>query len=546
MLDVLSAVVKRCTFQDAKNTGKDPCLLGPPSLEFAPYSRVPGSRIRKDGRQGTIDQDPEFIDFLQRLTEPVTRSNNNDEGVEGIDARPAKITTTPLVEYLKEKKANKAKEVATPKTTKAQSKPDTKDSKAEKIDPRKVSIAKKEAQRSPEKSKTEKAAQDAVKAVNKPVAALKGKSEASEPASPSSKAPIGAPVTVKRERERGSASAAARILQRDLGLGPPRGDRRTSRSANLTIKPAGGVETGQKAMPVPTSPAIQSSNKLPEVTTPTASTPVQVATPSPKVAIAPPTGPRISKPHTPTTQPVSRPVPAPSGRPSRPSPSPTAGARSAFLKHANFSQGITEESLYTAFGTFGTVSRCEIDRKKGFGYVDFEDAESLKKAITASPVKVGDKGGQVVVLENKGAKTKTRTSAQQTAQGSGKPPPQPQTPPATPTKPAEVASAPAALTVTATAAATAPRGSHAPFRGGSQQNGGRVGYVGPPRGGFNRAAGRGARANFRGRGIFDNSRGGGQANGKSTGSTVATSPAPGPASEPTSAAAEAKVGGPGE
>jgi regulator of nonsense transcripts 3 len=535
LLDVLSAVVKRCTFQDAKNTAKDPCLLGPPSLEFAPYARVPGSRVRKDGRQGTIDQDPEFIDFLQRLTEPVTRSNNIEDGVEGTDTRPAKITTTPLVEYLKEKKANKAKEGATTKTAKTQTKPDAKDAKAEKIDPKKISIAKKEAQRSPEKAKMEKAAHDAVKAVNKPVAALKGRGEASEPVSPSSKAPISAPVTVKRERERGSASAAAKILQRDLGLGPARGDRRISRSTNLTLKPVGGADTGQKTVPVPMSPAIQSSDKLPEVTAST--TPAQAATPSPKVAIAPPTGPRISKPHTPTTQPVSRPASVPSVRPSRPPPSPKAGARSAFLKHANFSQGVTEESLYTAFCAFGTVSRCVIDRKKGFGYVDFEEAESLKKALLASPVKVGDKGGQVVVLENKGAKTKARTPVQQSTQNGDKAAPPPQTPPATPTKLAELAGAPAALAV-----AAAPCGSHAPFRGGSQPNGGRGGHVGPPRGGFNRAAGRGARANFRGRGTFDGSRGGGQAKSKSTSDALATSAALGPASVATSAAAELNVG----
>jgi regulator of nonsense transcripts 3 len=539
MLDVLSAVVKRCTFQDAKNTGKDPCLLGPPSLEFAPYGRVPGSRVRKDGRQGTIDQDPEFIDFLQRLTEPVTRTNMNDEGVEGTDTRPAKITTTPLVEYLKEKKANKGKEGATPKTAKAQTKPDAKDSKAEKIDPKKVSIAKKEAQRSPEKAKIEKATQEAVKAVNKSVAGLKSKSEASEPVSSSLKASISAPTTVKRERERGSASAVAKILQRDLGLGPARADRRTSRSANFTPKPAGGIESSQKTVPVPTSPAIQSLDKNSEVTTPT--TPVQAAISSPKVAMAPPTGPRIGKTPMPTTQPVSRPVAAPSGRPSRPPPSPSTGARSAFLKHANFSQGVTEDSLYTAFCTFGVVSRCEIDRKKGFGYVDFEDTESLKKAMWASPVKVGDKGGQVVVLENKGAKTKAQAPVQQSAQSGGKAPPQPQTPPPTSAKPGEVTDAPAAPA--ATGAITAPRGSHAPFRGGSQQSSGRGGYVGPPRGGFNRAAGRGARANFRGRGTFDSSRGGGQANGKSASSAVGTFPTASPASVTTSAA-EAKAGGP--
>ncbi|ERF74376.1 hypothetical protein EPUS_02063 [Endocarpon pusillum Z07020] len=518
MLDTLSAVVKQCVFQDAKNTSKDPCLLGPPSLEFAPYGRVPGSRVRKDGRQGTIDQDPEFIDFLQSLTEPVTRSNASGEVAEGIDTRPAKVTTTPLVEYLKEKKANKGKESATSKTAKPQGKSEAKDTKVEKIDSKKVSLAKKEAQRSPETTKTlEKATHEAVKAINKPMAAVKGKSDALEPTSPPSKAPVTAPTTAKRERERGSVSVAAKILQRDLGLTPVRGDRRNIRSAGLASKSAEEAEPERK--PVSKPPTTLSSDTAPEATT---TTPTQPSTLPANAVLAAPTGPRSTKSPMPTSQPVNRPASAPSGRPSRPAPGPTPGARSAFLKHANFSQGVTEELLYTAFCTFGTVTRCEIDRKKGFGYVDFEDTESLKKAMLASPVKVGDKGGQVVVLENKSFKMKPQTPVQVPTHTAGKVASQPQTPPPMSTKAEIVANK--STTPAVTTAPTAPRGAHIPFRGGSQHHGTRGAYNGPSRGGLNRA-GRGGRANSRGRGAMDSNRGGGHAKERNMYNHTVTEPA---------------------
>ena len=35
------------------------------------------ARVRHDGRQGTIDQDQEFIDFLQSLTEPIAKPTTN-------------------------------------------------------------------------------------------------------------------------------------------------------------------------------------------------------------------------------------------------------------------------------------------------------------------------------------------------------------------------------------------------------------------------------------------------------------------------------------
>lgn len=78
-------------------------------------------------------------------------------------------------------------------------------------------------------------------------------------------------------------------------------------------------------------------------------------------------------------------------------------ATQAFLKHANPSQGITEPLLEEAFAGFGAVKKVEIDKKKGFAYVDFAAPQALQDAIKASPIKVAQ--GQVVVLERKAGPT---------------------------------------------------------------------------------------------------------------------------------------------
>ncbi|KAL8865591.1 MAG: hypothetical protein Q9174_006809 [Haloplaca sp. 1 TL-2023] len=112
--------VRNTKFHDAKSSFKDAVLLGPPSVEFAPYSKIPHTKVRKDARQGTIDQDPEFIEFLESLTNPVAKPSTVDQRT-GVGANgKEKVTTTPLIQYLKDKKANKGKETAvtTPKSTK--------------------------------------------------------------------------------------------------------------------------------------------------------------------------------------------------------------------------------------------------------------------------------------------------------------------------------------------------------------------------------------------------------------------------------------------
>ena len=48
---------------------------------------------------------------------------------------------------------------------------------------------------------------------------------------------------------------------------------------------------------------------------------------------------------------------------------------------------------------FGGIDRVEIDKRKGFAYVDFTDPEGLQKAMAASPIKIAQ--GAVQVLERK-------------------------------------------------------------------------------------------------------------------------------------------------
>jgi len=379
-LDTLSTTVKETSFQDAKNTSKDSCLLGPPSLEFAPYNKTPSGRIRNDGRQGTIDQDQEFIDFLQSLTEPITKATAN--GVEAVEAKQERVSTTPLVQYIKEKKANKAKEASQAKAAKTR---EGKEAKTPKSETKSTVIIKGKSAAVAEKERVAKATQDAVRAIQKSVAAIQGKQTAAkaEAKQPTKETPPQS-TPAKKERERGNASAAARMLQRDLGIVAKENKAQRTPKASAAA-PAATTDAATSTKPTPTL-SVKDLESVIEQKQPTPSTPSQ----------APPTGPRASR--TPSTA-SNKASATPSQRPAKNAPQPSAGAKSAFLKHANPSQGITEDQLQTVFKEFGTIMRCEIDKKKGLGYIDFSEPDGLKKAMAASPVKVAN--GQVVVLENK-------------------------------------------------------------------------------------------------------------------------------------------------
>jgi len=400
--------VRQTSFQDARNTTHDPVLLGPPTLEFSPYAKTPGTRMRKDARQGTIDQDPEFIAFLESLTQPLTKPTPVDSAEN--DEKKQTVTTTPLVQFIKDKKASKAKDVPSSKSSKRAEK----ESKQEKVQ------AKKLLQRSDKelvtnsssdrRTKGDKPSKESGKAAKQAAAITKtGKSSTSNATKEASTS------ATERKRERGTATAATKILQRDLGLSPsPSGGRRRGKGGSTesgSPKPEGSrdssaptaAERSKKeaaSKPPKGTPSTPSSNKAKDgeakasdaVTTGTTSAP-------------PARPPKAAKPN--------------AAVPAKPAP----GSTQAFLKHANPSQGVTEALLTAAFLPFGAVTKVEIDKKKGFGYVDFVESESLQRAMLASPVAVAQ--SQVVVLERKanpgGEKTrKARADSQQAKDGKAK------------------------------------------------------------------------------------------------------------------------------
>ncbi|KAE8152361.1 Smg-4/UPF3 family-domain-containing protein [Aspergillus avenaceus] len=380
----LSNKVRQNSFTDARNTFNDPILLGPPSVEYAPYAKIPGSRVRKDARQGTIDQDPDFIAFLESLTQPITKPAPVEAAAD-VEEKKETVTTTPLVQYIKEKKASKAKESSSKSSKHTKS---DKETRSEKVPTKKLlQRPDKETAQSSEKgdkkSKTDKATKEAVKAANKQASNVTKQSAKSSPAQNSPRDSAQPTPAPERRRERGSAAVAAKILQRDLGLAPSsrRKGNKGGSDADASKSEQTPTESVKKETPSRSSRGGGSSQNTKGKA-------------------------NQSQTNEPTSQseantPPSSTTPTPNKSKSKgKQTAPTAStATQAFLKHANPSQGVTEPLLEAAFKPFGRILKVEIDKKKGFGYIDFADPDGLQKAIAASPVSVAQ--SQVVVLERK-------------------------------------------------------------------------------------------------------------------------------------------------
>ncbi|OHW90625.1 nonsense-mediated mRNA decay protein [Colletotrichum incanum] len=453
-LNTLSTLIQAKSWEDAKMTSNSASLVGPPVLEFAIYNKVPSGKKRTDPRQGTIDQDPEFMAFLQSLTNPeMDKENENSENKEAEESKPeAKVTTTPLIEFIKEKKANKQKEAAAAKSAKQarqesstkgkasasaaeDSKKGKKDSKGEKsTDKPKETV----------KILTKKATAEAAKAAETVASQI-------TQASSSQDAP---------KSRRAGIAAAARILQRDLGISPGSAHRRARLDAAKAEAEAKATTTKEAAQPAAEPPAptptpvaapAQSSSAASQTsersTTPTApksgrsrrggggknagasdskgksteasssntSAPAKApvvllkkkdeeknkekgskndkeASSSASQSAAPATNTKSNLPAGPKSS-------GKGGNSKKGSAAVTPGVTRGFVKHANPSQGVTEALLKQAMEAFGTVTFVEIDKRKGFAYVDFSDHDSLVKAVAASPVQVAQ--GTVQVLERK-------------------------------------------------------------------------------------------------------------------------------------------------
>ncbi|OWP02097.1 hypothetical protein B2J93_1569 [Marssonina coronariae] len=417
----LSDLVRQSVFEDAQNTFNSTCLIGPPTVEFAPYSRIPSGRRRIDNRAGVIDQDPEFMAFLEELANPTSaKETNGDSHYDLGTAKQEKVTMTPLVQALKDKKAIKNKDLAA-RSAKRQ---EANIAKGKSIKDSLVDDSKKKGKDAKMDRLVDKAAKEAVKILNREAAS---KSSAASPSSPGSTASTSA--TPKLDvgkipgRQRQAVVAAhIRMLQRDLGLSPAQAHRQVRRDtadAQKAEKAAAAdeaVESKENNSPRPQQ--TQSVPTAPKATlNPANNRKGRSKGPSSENEAAKSTA--ANKPLTPMVllkKPEAQPanVSATSGSIAqnvKPAPpvtvrrlqqvaAPAEGATQAFVKHANPSQGVTETLLKEAMEKYGAVRMVEIDKRKGFAYVDFVDTDGLKKAMAANPITVAQ--GTVQVMQRKG------------------------------------------------------------------------------------------------------------------------------------------------
>ncbi|CAD6504380.1 BgTH12-06110 [Blumeria graminis f. sp. triticale] len=417
----LSDIIRDTSFENTQNPTNTQVLIGPPIVEYSPYGSTPINKPRVDPRSGTIDQDPEFMAFLEGLANP-TKELSTEIPVEE-SPKNEKATTTPLIQYLREKKATKSKEL----TTKSIKKHESQSSRGKNFkEP--VPIAE-EIRKKGRDVKVDrlvgKAAKDAVRILNREITSkpestplnvnIEPESERSAPKSDTSKA--------TPNRQRGVAIAAhIRMLHRDLGLSSAQSYRQARRDATnpqkiekpVTVERGTSSQKGSpskawQATPVPTAPKVNSNNSgsrrgrakgQPSESGGNDPFAVTIKPPAPVVLLKKSDNHQNHVASNPIgSSSISKPTPA---GPSRKNPVilPSEGATQAFVKHANPSQGITESLLKEAMEKFGTTSKVEIDKRKGFAYVNFTEAEGLKNAMAANPISVAQ--GTVQVMQRKG------------------------------------------------------------------------------------------------------------------------------------------------
>ncbi|CAI0439527.1 unnamed protein product [Linum tenue] len=81
-------------------------------VEYAPSQRVPKHLSKKDGREGTISKDPEYLQFLEAILKPVENLPSAEIQLERRDAERAgaakdAVIVTPLMEFIRQKRAAK-------------------------------------------------------------------------------------------------------------------------------------------------------------------------------------------------------------------------------------------------------------------------------------------------------------------------------------------------------------------------------------------------------------------------------------------------------
>ncbi|KAM0016384.1 putative nonsense-mediated mRNA decay protein [Helianthus debilis subsp. tardiflorus] len=81
-------------------------------VEYAPSQRVPKQWSKKDGREGTIGKDPEYLEFLEFISKPVENLPSAEMQLEKKEAERAGAAkeapiVTPLMDFVRQKRAAK-------------------------------------------------------------------------------------------------------------------------------------------------------------------------------------------------------------------------------------------------------------------------------------------------------------------------------------------------------------------------------------------------------------------------------------------------------
>ncbi|KAG8160125.1 hypothetical protein KVR01_009661 [Diaporthe batatas] len=472
-LEALDHAVQSAIWEDAKGTFNSPSLVGPPYVERSIYKKMPLAKPKKDPKEGTIDQDEDYKAFLASLAEdPTMKPDETQADAEdpGKGEADTKITIAPLAQFVKEnreKKANKAKEAAAARNSK-HSRQESQGTKGKgsstapdesrKKPKDKTSDKPKETVRILKKQAATEAAAEAAKAVAKDMKAASSSSDAAS----SRRAGIqGVANILKRDLGLSNGSAARKARQevakqeaakkgdaepkakepkgKDGGSKAPAAAEQPAQATDRPATPTAPKAQAEKSSrsgrsrrgketkssdsktggpadapaPAPNAPVILQKKKD---DSPTASADKQSSNNAKAVtkqgsssaAPTPPTGPKAA----------SAKGGQPGGSQKKSSnPAPAASSTRAFLKHANPSQGVTEALLKEAMQVFGGISLVEIDRRKGFAYVDFTEHAGLVKAMAASPVAVAQATVQVLERKDQGSKKAASTPSNQAQPG---------------------------------------------------------------------------------------------------------------------------------
>ena len=372
-------------FRDKAGTWKNGAG-GAPMLGFAMNQRVPlqqgKQRARADNRQGTIDQDAEYMAFLEAETQPIPKASAIDSaGAEKKEEEggKAKVKSTPLIEDLRERKANKAKAAAS-KAEKADRKGKG-DSKGEESTPAASSGGKKG-----DKGKTEQAAKEVGKAANKQASGKQGQNNSAANSSANSNATSQKPAQTPAKGRRGAAQQNAKATAAAAAQAQPQ---------QQTNTPAGpAAQRGQRQRGNNTEGIKKMLQKDLGIK------PKAAAADSPAQTGNAATG-RNANNNQQTPAQSKNAAQTPKQQQQQQS-SNSGGPHKAYLKHANPSQGMTEILIQQALAQFGEMNNVTIDPRKGTAIAVFKTQDGLKKAVQAKKVPVAKGAVEVIEFKDRG------------------------------------------------------------------------------------------------------------------------------------------------